>query len=141
MNNMIDLNITLFIQLANFLVTVVVLNYLLIKPIRNQIAARKELTAGYADAIEKFTAEAAAKLSNYEQALSGARAEAALAREALKAEGVAQEQKTVQAAHSQAQAYLLSSREQVAKEARTAMDILLSQVNTLAEKAMSKILG
>lgn len=141
MENMINLDHTLVIQLVNFLITIVVLNYLLIKPVRNQIAARKDLTAGYANEVEKFTAEASAKISNYESALADARAQAALSREALKAEGAATEQKLVQAAQADAQAYLQSSREQVSKDAKAAMDSLLSQVNDFASKAMSKILG
>ena len=141
MDNMIELDHTILIQLVNFLITMVVLNYLLIKPVRNQIAARKELTHGYENEIEKFTAEASHKIADYERALSEARAQASLSREALKAEGAAEEQKLVQSAQSEAQAYLQTSREQVAKDAKTAMDSLLSQVNTFAEKAMSKILG
>ena len=43
---MVDLNITLWIQLANFLVTLVVLNYLLISPIRKIIRKRKDNVEG-----------------------------------------------------------------------------------------------
>ena len=42
----VDLNITLWIQLANFLVTLVVLNYLLISPIRKIIRKRKDNVEG-----------------------------------------------------------------------------------------------
>ena len=141
MGNMINLDLTLWIQLANFLITIVVLNYLLIKPVREQIAARSALTSGYTAEIEKFAAEASNKLSGYEASLSQARAEASLARESIKAQGQAKEQELLQSAHSEAQAFLHSSREQVAKEAKAAMDILLSQVNGYAATAVSKILG
>lgn len=141
MDNMIDLDATLFIQLANFLITLVVLNFLLIKPVREQIASRKALTTGYADSIEKFSAAASEKLSGYEAALADARANAAQAREAITAQGAAREQELLQTAHADAGAYLQSSREQTAKDAQAAMKTLLSQVNDLAAKAMSKILG
>lgn len=141
MDNMITLDSTLFIQLANFLITLVVLNFLLIKPVRQQIAARSALTSGYLSDIEKFNADAAAKVSSYESALAEARAKASLARDALKAEGQAQEQAMLQAAHSEAQAFLQSSKKQVAADAKAAMNTLLSQVNVYAAKAVDKILG
>ncbi len=141
MGNMIDLDVTLFIQLANFLLTLVVLNFLLIKPVREQIASRNALTADYAASIDQFTSIASEKLSGYEAALAEARSGAAQAREAIKAQGSAKEQELLQNAHSDAQAYLLSSREQTARDAQAAMKTLLSQVNGLAAKAISKILG
>ena len=72
MGNMIDLDVTIFVQLANFLITLVVLNYLLIKPVRDQIAARSALTSGYASDIERFTSQAEEKLSDSQTALQEA---------------------------------------------------------------------
>lgn len=141
MDNMIDLDVTLFVQLANFLITLVVLNYLLIKPVRQQIASRNALTSGYTADIEKFSSAASERLSGYEAVLAEARTQAAQAREAIKAQGAAQEQEIIRAAHAEAQTYLHSSRDETAREAREAMKVLLSQVNDLAAKAMSKILG
>ncbi len=141
MGNMINLDHTIVIQLVNFLITIVVLNFLLIKPVRDQIAARKALTTGYAKDIEQFAADAAAKLSSYEASLAEARAQATVARDAIRAEGQSREHELVSSAHAEAQAFLNSSREQVAADAKAAMDTLLSQVNVFAAKAMSKILG
>ena len=141
MDNMISLDSTLFIQMANFLITLVVLNFLLIKPVRQQIAARSALTSGYLSDIEKFNAEAAAKVSAYETSLADARAKASLARDGLKAEWQAQEQSMLQSAHAEAQAYLQASKKQVAADAKAAMNTLLSQVNVYAAKAVDKILG
>ena len=141
MGNMIDLDITLFIQLVNFLITVVVLNFLLIKPVRDQIAARGSFTAAYTVDIEKFTTEASERISRYEAALSESRAKASLAREAIKAEGLAQEKRLLEAAHSEASTRLHASRETTAKEAKTAMKSLRSQVNAFAAQAMNKILA
>ena len=141
MDNMINLDHTILIQLVNFLITLVVLNYLLIKPVRNQISQRNELVRSQSEAIETFTSQASDKLSSYETSLTEARSQAALARESLKAEGGVKEQELVQAAHSEAQAYLASSREQVAKDVKSAMNTLQSQVNEFAEKAIKKILG
>lgn len=141
MDNMINLDHTILIQLGNFLITLVVLNYLLIKPVRNQISERNALVQSQTASIETFTAQASEKLSDYEKSLSEARSQAALAREALKAEGGEKEQQLIQAAQSEAQAYLASSREQVARDVKSAMKSLQSQVTDFAEKAIAKILG
>lgn len=141
MGNMIMPDGTIFIQLVNFLITIVVLNYLLIKPVRNQIAARSALTASFTSDIEQFSSAAHEKISGYEAALAEARTKAALTREGIKAEGATREQELLKAAHAEASTYLQSSREATAKEAKAAMDSLLSQVDTFANKAMTKILG
>lgn len=141
MDNMIFLDFTLFIQLANFIIAIVVLNFLLIKPVREQIAARSALTAGYAADIDKFTDGASEKISTYERALAEARAQATLARDAIKADGNAKELELLQAAQAEASAFLHSSREDTAKQAKAAMTSLLSQVNAFADQAMKKILG
>ena len=141
MDRMIDIDFTLFIQLVNFLITMVVLNFLLIKPVREQISARGALTSGYVSDIEKFSAEASAKVSSYEASLAEARAKASVARDALKAEGQAQEQALLQTAQAETQAFLRSSKEKTAKQAEAAKNALLSQVDTYAAKAAAKILG
>ena len=80
MGNIIAVDETVFIQLANFLITVVVLNYLLIKPIRKQISIRREFALAQTSAIAAFSSDADAKIAAYESALSEARAAAAAAR-------------------------------------------------------------
>ena len=75
---MVDLNITLWIQLANFLVTLVVLNYLLISPIRKIIRKRKDNVEGLIGEIEAFTAEKQQLLDEYESELRKAREAAAM---------------------------------------------------------------
>lgn len=141
MDNMIDLDPTLLVQLINFLITIVVLNFLLIKPVREHLAARNALTQGLAKDVASFTADADGKIKGYESALSEARSQASLTRDAVKAQGAAQEQELLNAAHAEAQRYLQSSREETARQAKAATDTLLSQVNAFAETAMKKILG
>ena len=139
MGNMIDIDYTILIQLVNFLVTVVVLNFLLIKPIREQIANRRQFTLSQAAGIDAFTADANTKLTAYEAALSEARAAAIAAREGRKAEGHAKEQAIISAAQADAQKFLRAARDETDREAKTAMDTLRGQVNDFAAKAASRI--
>jgi F-type H+-transporting ATPase subunit b len=141
MGDMINLDGTILYQLANFIITIIVLNYLLIKPVREQIAARSALLGGYATEAEQFAAKASEKLSSYEGALSAARTEATSVREALKAEGKDREQNLLAAAQADAQNFVQQERTRTAAEAKAALNALLAQVNVFADKAVSRILG
>ena len=142
MGDMISIDkVILGIQLINFIITIVVLNYLLIRPVRSQIAARNSLIGGYAAQVEQFTTEASKKLSDYEAALAAARTEATAAREALKEEGQEREQALLAEAQADAQAFVQRERERTAADAKAAMGSLLAQVDVFAGKAVAKILG
>lgn len=140
MGNMIDLDYTIVIQLVNFLVTIIVLNFVLIKPVRTQIAARNSLIENYTSEVEGFTAEAGEKLDSYEKALAKARSDAAVVRDGLKGEGLEAEQAIIAKAHGMTQEYLRSSREETQKSAQKAMTQLSAQVDEFARQAMSRIL-
>ncbi len=141
MGNMMDLDYTVLIQLMNFLVTIVVLHYLLIKPVRRQIAARKELVAGLTAEIDIFAQETDRKLTDFEAALAEARAQATIARDALKTDGLSTEQAVMDKAQADAQAFLQDSRERVAREMKDVEAALFAQVDAYAEAAASRILG
>ena len=74
---MLDLNITMLFQLANFLITLFVLNRLLIRPVRGIIAERKALMANLTGEAESFESKAQSRLDNYEAELTKARQKAA----------------------------------------------------------------
>ncbi|WP_353117383.1 ATP synthase F0 subunit B [Nitratidesulfovibrio sp.] len=138
---MIDLNITFFFQLVNFLVTLVVLNAILIRPVRDIIRQRRDKMSGLLGESEQFAGQADTKLKNYEATLVKARAEATAERDKARAEGVAREQVILASAGRQAQDYLEKSRQEVAVQVKTAMDTLKGQVDALAAKATAKVLG
>ncbi|MBG3876653.1 ATP synthase F0 subunit B [Desulfovibrio oxamicus] len=138
---MIDLNITFFFQLVNFLVTLVVLNAILIRPVRGIIRQRRDKMSGLLGESEQFAGQADTKLKNYEATLVKARAEATAERDKARAEGVAREQVILADAGRQAQDYLEKSRQEVAAQVKTAMDALKGQVDALAAKATAKVLG
>ena len=88
---MIELNWTFFVQFANFVITLMVLNLVLYRPIRGIIKKRAEVMDQKLRSIEDFTAEAEIKLKNYRAALAEARTEAQGIRHSLKEEGIATE--------------------------------------------------
>ncbi|WP_027188770.1 ATP synthase F0 subunit B [Desulfovibrio cuneatus] len=138
---MIKIDSTIVIQFINFVVTIVFLNYLLIKPVREQIGTRNKLITGYANEIATFTESANQKIASYEAALTQARSNAIQAREAVKAEAITEEHKIIAQAQAEAQAFVAQSRQRVAKESQQATQVLLSRVDDFAAKAMNKIFG
>ena len=138
---MIDIDVTFFFQLVNFLITLVVLNFLLVKPIRGIIQKRKEHMDAVLVESENFATQAEDKLKNYEAALSEARTAGTEERMKMKDEGVAEEQAIVGAATAEAQEVLQNARKDVADQVKAAMDSLKGQVDTFADKAVGKVLG
>ncbi len=137
---MIDINITLFIQLLNFLITLVVLNLLLIRPVRENIKKRKALIAGFVDEAEKFNRESAARLSSYEATLAEARAGALRERDSIKNTAHSREQEILDAAHREAQNFLQTAKAEVTAQTESAMSVLRGKVEALAGKALSRVL-
>ena len=138
---MIDLDSSIYIQFINFVITLVVLNLLLIRPVREIIRKRAEKMSGLLSGAVEFTARAEEKLSGYQKALDEARAAGAEARNALREQGVAQEKQIMEVAGAEAAATLADAKDRAAQEAGAARDSLRAQVGTLARKVADKILA
>lgn len=138
---MIDLNYTFFVQFVNFIITLFVLNYLLVSPIREIIKKRKDMMGGLVGDTEKFTAAADEKLANYKKALDEARMQGADKRTSMKDEGAAEEKAILSAANQEAAETLKAERKAVDAEVESAMAGLKGQIDGLADKAVAKVLG
>lgn len=132
---------SLIIQLLNFLVTMVGLNLLLFKPIREIIRKRKEFMGERLTDIEKFTTQADTKVADYEAALAKARKEATEIRSQFKDEGSVKETELLSAAGQDAASTLKSARAEIDAQAGAALGELKKSVDSFAQKATDKILG
>lgn len=138
---MFDVNITLVIQLVNFIVTLVVLNFLLIRPVRDIIRKRRDLATGLLTEAEQFTTNAAEKLENYEAVLAKAREEAAHIRETRKNEARAHEAEALETAHREAQEFLQTSREETRKAVDGAFASIEKRIPDLGKMVAAQLLG
>ncbi len=136
---MIDLNITLLIQLVNFIIALVGINYLLVRPIRRIVKQRRELAAGLLQDAENFTANAKEKLESYEAALARAREEASKEREREKAEAHRREGEILSAAQAQAASFLQETRETTRAAIEEAMQELSRRIPALAAEAAANL--
>jgi len=132
---------TIFIQAANFLITIVVLNVLLIKPIREIISKRKGLMADQLEKIEGFNSSAESKMEDYESQLAVARKEANDIRTGKKEEATAEELSLMSAAGEEASGTIKAARTEIKSQVKGAMEQLTKDVDKFAEAATGKILG
>ncbi len=139
--NILVLDKWFFVQLANFIVMLVVLNTVLIAPIRRILRTRAEAMAAKSAEIDTFTVSADAKIKDYQSSLDKARQTAAQARMALREEGLALEKTQLEAAGQVAAENLKAARGQIAAESQTALTTMLAGVSGMATKAAGKILG
>lgn len=138
---MIDLNATFFVQLVNFVLILILLNVILVGPIRRILKKRAQFVSSQMEEIESFTTGADTKLADYEKALDAARQEATAARLAMKAEGQAKEKSVLDAAAAEAAGTVKEARTQIASQTETAKKALQAGVGGLASKAVAKVLA
>ncbi|MDR3640930.1 MAG: ATP synthase F0 subunit B [Humidesulfovibrio sp.] len=138
---MIDIDSTFFIQLINFLLTVVFLNALLIRPIREKVKERNTLMADQLSTIETFTANADEKLKGYEKALDSTRQQGLELRKQMRAEGSGEEQQIMAAVGKEVAATLKAAQDEIAAQVAGAKNALIADVEKFALKATAKILG
>jgi F-type H+-transporting ATPase subunit b len=138
---MIELNVTLLVQMVNFLILLTVLNLILYRPIRGVIKRRSEKLAADMNDVEKFNEQARQKLDDYEQSLQEARKEAGDIRGEYRSEGAEQEKQIVDQARSEATRELEEARKQLREQRETAEKTLLSEVDQYAEKVAQKVMS
>jgi len=138
---MLDINITAIIQVVNFFIAIVVLNYLLIRPIRDIIRQRKAKMDDMLASAEGFAGSANEQLADYQSSLSRARQEAAAARASARTVALSEQQDIMTEAGKRAQEQLAQAKQSLQAEMQSARTVLTGQVKPLAAKAVSKMLG
>ena len=138
---MLDINITAIIQVVNFFVAVIVLNYLLIRPIRNIIRDRKAKMGDMLASAEAFAASADEQLADYQGSLSRARQEATLFRAGARADALREQQALVAEAGKRAQEQFTLAKETLLKDMQSVRAALAKQIKPLAAKAADRMLG
>ncbi len=138
---MIQLNITFFIQLVNFLILLAVLNLILYRPIRSIIKQRRERLGGYLSDIERFNVEAEAKLRDYEEELARARSEASKVKGEYKAEAMEVEQEVIARAKEEAMKRLEETRKELMKQGESVRKQLSAQVEEYAQMVAERVMA
>lgn len=138
---MISLDITLLFQLVNFLVTLALLNWLIIGPVRRVMAERRARNDGLRGDAGSLNSEAARKLEGYEARLLRARAEMAAARDEAKQAGEKNAQGRLDAAGEEARAIRREAADRLHEESAGARRELDGRVDAYARMAVDRLLG
>ena len=138
---LIDIDATAFVQFALFLVTMFVANKLMFQP---YLALRERRKAGIEGAraeADRMTAEADAKLADYEKQLSVARNRANEEGRKIRGEAVNHEREVTDKARATAQQAIDEAQAKMRSETESARAQLLPQADAIAKQIASKLLG
>ncbi|MGV8073642.1 MAG: ATP synthase F0 subunit B [Syntrophobacteraceae bacterium] len=138
---MIDINLTLFIQMANFLVLLALMNLVLYKPIRRIVAQRKQLFIEQQEAVDKAQAEVVAVEQEFNGKILEARKLGRQRIQEFKATAYEQEKDLVQEAGKEAAKQLQDMRSAIQGDLAAARDQLKKQVKIFSTELAQKILG
>lgn len=132
---------TVFIQIANFLFLIFMMNLLLFKPIRKMLLERKAKISGLEDSIDSTQKEAASQDEAFAKGLKDARGKGLKEKEALLQEASEEEKVIIGKINEKAQADLAEVREKIAAETDAVKAKLTEEVGGFADIISEKILG
>ncbi len=138
---MVNIDGSLFIQIANFLILIWALNVVLYKPIRNVLLQRNEKITGLEENIETSNNEAKKKEEAFISGLKDARAKGMKEKEKLMQAAVSEEKQIISKINQRAAEELAEVREKVAEETDNVRNALLGELDTFAFEIGKKILG
>jgi F-type H+-transporting ATPase subunit b len=138
---LIDIDWTVFVQFALFLVLFWMANRLLFQPYLRLREQRRAGIEGARAEAERMTAQADAKLADYEKQLAVARDRANEEGRKVRLEAAAHEREVTDQARAAAQAATEEAQATMRRETEAARGQLLPQADALARAISSKLLG
>jgi F-type H+-transporting ATPase subunit b len=138
---LIDIDWTAAVQFLLFVATYFVANRLLFQPYLALRARRKAGIEGARTEAERMTAEADAKLAEYEKQLAVARNRAGEEGRKIRTEASAHERDVTDKARKAAQSAIEEAQAKVRAETEAARAQLMPQADALAKQMASRLLG
>ncbi|RMH41299.1 MAG: hypothetical protein D6689_11470 [Deltaproteobacteria bacterium] len=138
---LIDLDLTVAVQLVLFALTALVATRLLFRP---YLAVRDERIAGIEGAraeAERMSAQADAQLADYETKLAQARARAEEERRKLRAEAAAHQREVLERTRERALAAQAEAAATIARETEAARAQLAPRADEIARAIAARLLG
>ncbi|HID28917.1 MAG TPA: ATPase [Desulfobacterales bacterium] len=132
---------TLFVQIANFLFLIFVLNAILYKPIRRILIERKKKIQDYKEGIETLQQNASESEGAFQAKISEARQQGVQEKGVLKQAGEEEQKRVTDEINRKAQADLEAVRAQIAKDAQAAKRGLEKEIEAFSGTIVEKILG
>jgi F-type H+-transporting ATPase subunit b len=138
---LIDIDLTVIVQFALFLVLFLVANRLLFQPYLKLRERRKAGIEGAREEAERMTAQAEAKLADYEKQLATARDRASEETRAIRNQAAARERDVTEKARATAQTAINEAQAMMRSQTEAARAQLMPQATALARAMTSRLLG
>ena len=138
---MIDINVTLLIQLANFIVLLIALKFLLFKPIRQVMREREQgISSAFGDA-KAAQERMQSILENYNASLAEAKQKAVTTYNTIYQQGLDSQRDMISAERAKAGEMMDKARTEIAAESTAARADLKNEAERLSQEITSKLLG
>lgn len=138
---MISIDYTLWIQMANFIVLMIILNLLLYKPVLGIIDRRKKKLEDTEEEIRRLNQSVEDRMAAYEEKLRLAKIQALEKRQEIMKEGSEQAKKFIEAAKGEIPAMMEKFQADMNKEVNEARRILTDQSKKISVEIAEKLLG
>lgn len=138
---LIDLDLTILIQAAIFLLLAILATQLLFKPYLKLREDREEGIEGSRAKAADMSAEADARLADYEQKLAAARTRANDEQRAIRTEAAAHQREVTDKARKESEQAWESARDTVRTQTEKARKELAGRADELAADIATKLLG
>ena len=138
---MVEINWTILLQIANFLVLIFVLNIVLYKPIRSILRQRREKMQGLENGALSAGQQAEERNQAYTDGIKEARLKGQKEKEVMMKAAAEEEQAMVAKINAKAQQDLAAVKEKIAKDTDAVRIALEKEVDIFANAITQKILG
>jgi F-type H+-transporting ATPase subunit b len=138
---MIEINLTIVIQVLQFLILVFVLNRLLFKPISRVMAERQKKISGWEEKTRDLRDASRLRLESYENQHREEKIRARERQEQLTKELKEQEEKNLRAVSGEAATLVASTKKALQEETERLRGELRRQAAELSEMLAEKVLG
>lgn len=138
---MVSVDLSIVLQIINFIILILVLNIVLYKPLRSILSQRKEKIDGFERDIETSINSAGEKENSFSQGIKDARTKGLKQKEVFLEEAAQEEKKMIDEIHQKAQTELSQIRESISKDVESVRGALQDEIDDFAEAIGRKVLG
>jgi len=138
---MLEINSTLFVQILNFLVLLLLLNIIVFRPIRNIMQKRKEEMSSDEGSAREWGRMTEKHTTDLDANISDTRKKGVKEKDALKSEGLKEEQRMLQETHSTIEGKINRARAEIEEKRLKARSSLQGEIKVFSTDLAEKLLG
>jgi F-type H+-transporting ATPase subunit b len=138
---MLEINSSVFLQIANFLLLILLMNLFLYRPIRDILRRRNEEVSRLEGLISDFGTQSDRQQNRIEEDLVQARKDGYQEKEGLKGVGLKEERALTQEAGTKAEAKIGQAKREIEGKIAEVRKALEDQVSIFSKELAQKVLG